>query len=59
MDPAFQALVDQAKRLCARHPELLEWYLRAIRDKGKGMPEEALEALLKDVSAAASGGGTA
>jgi hypothetical protein len=52
MDPAFQALVAQAKRVCARHPGLLPAYLATIRDKGRGMPPEVLEALLKDVSAA-------
>jgi hypothetical protein len=52
MDPAFQALVDQAMRVCARHQGLLPAYLAAIRDKGRGMPPEALEGLLKDVSAA-------
>ncbi len=52
MDPAFQALVEQAKRVCARHPELSEFYVRAIRDKGKGMPDEALEALVKQVAEA-------
>ncbi|MFB3816639.1 MAG: hypothetical protein ACE147_03140 [Candidatus Methylomirabilales bacterium] len=57
MDPALSALVEQAKRVCARHPELTEFYVRAIRDKGKGMPEDALEALLKDVTAAAGGTG--
>jgi hypothetical protein len=36
-DPAFRALVDQAKRLCARHPDLLPYYLAAVREKGKGI----------------------
>jgi hypothetical protein len=52
VDPAFQALVEQATRVCARHPELIEFYVRAIRDKGKGMPDEALEALVKQVAEA-------
>lgn len=54
MDPAFQALVDQAKRVCARHPELLAAYVAAIRDKGRGMPEDALQSLVKEVSEAAA-----
>jgi hypothetical protein len=52
VDPAFSALVEQAKRVCARHPELTEFYVRAIRDKGKGMPEDALEGLVKQVAEA-------
>jgi len=52
-DPAFRALVEQAKRVCAKHPGLLPAYLAAIQDKGKGMDEQAMEALLKEVEAAA------
>jgi hypothetical protein len=36
-DPAFRALVDQAKWVCATHPDLLPFYLAAIREKGKGI----------------------
>ncbi len=54
MDAAFQALVDQAKRVSARHPELLARYLAAIRDKARGMPADQVEALLKEVSGAAA-----
>jgi hypothetical protein len=52
MEPAFQALLEQAKRVCARHPTLLDPYLRAIRDRAKGMSEDALEALIKEVAEA-------
>lgn len=54
LDPAFRALADQAKRVCAKHPDLLPAYLAAIRDRAKGMKEEVVEALLAEVSAAAS-----
>lgn len=53
-DPAFLALVEQAKRVCPRHPDLLPAYLAAIREKGKGMKEEDLKAILDDVSARSS-----
>jgi hypothetical protein len=53
-DAAFRALVEQAKRVCAKHPDLLPAYLAAIEEKGKGMPAGALRALLRDVSASAS-----
>jgi hypothetical protein len=53
-DAAFRALVEQAKRVCAKHPDLLPAYLAAIEEKGKGMPADALRALLRDVSASAS-----
>ncbi len=56
MDAAFHALLDQAKRVSARHPELLPRYLAAIRDKARGMPPEQVEALLKEVSEAAAAG---
>ncbi len=52
MEPALQALLDQAKRVSALHPDLLTRYLAAIRDKARGMPSEELEALLKEVSEA-------
>lgn len=54
-DPVFRALIDQAKRVCSRHPELLEPYLAAIRDKAKGLEEGALQRLLAEVSAVAHG----
>jgi hypothetical protein len=53
-DAAFRALVEQAKRVCAKHPDLLPAYLAAIEEKGKGMRAEALRALLREVSASAS-----
>ncbi len=53
-DAAFRALVEQAKRVCAKHPDLLPAYLAAIEEKGKGMRAEALRALLQEVSASAS-----
>ncbi len=59
MDPAFSALVEQAKRVCARHPELADFYVRAIRDKGKGMPDDALETLVKQVEEAGARAGSA
>ena len=55
MDPleaaAFRALVEQAKRVCAKHPDLLPAYLAAIEEKGKGMGGDVLRPLLKEVSA--------
>ena len=54
-DAAFRALVEQAKRVCAKHPELLPAYLAAIEEKGKGMRAEALRVLLQEVSATVSG----
>lgn len=51
-DPAFRALVEQAKRVCAKNPTLLPPYLAAIREKGRGLPEEALRAILDEVKAA-------
>jgi hypothetical protein len=53
-DVAFRALVEQAKRVCAKHPALLPAYLAAIEEKGKGMAVDTLRALLKEVSASAS-----
>lgn len=53
-DAAFRALVEQAKRVCVKHPDLLPAYLAAIEEKGKGMRAEELRALLKEVSASAS-----
>ncbi len=53
-DAAFRALVEQAKRVCARNPDLLPAYLAAIQDKGKGMSEESLQALLNEVAASVS-----
>lgn len=50
-DPAFRALVDQAKRVCPKHPDLLAPYLAAIREKGKGAKEDALQAILAEVEA--------
>ena len=53
-DAAFRALVEQAKRVCAKHPDLLPAYLAAIEEKGKGMRAEVLQALLQEVSTSAS-----
>ena len=53
-DAAFRALVEQAKRVCAKHPDLLPAYLAAIEEKGKGMGDDTLKALLKEVSASVS-----
>lgn len=50
-DAAFRALVEQAKRVCAKNPDLLPAYLAAVHEKAKGMPEDALQALLDDVAA--------
>lgn len=50
-DPAFRALVEQAKRVCGRNPSLLAAYLEAIREKGKGIKDDVLKALLADVGA--------
>lgn len=50
-DPAFRALVEQAKRVCARNPDLLPSYLAAIREKGKGITEDELQAILDEVAA--------
>jgi len=54
-DPVLRALIDQAKRVCSRHPELLEPYLAAIRDKAKGVGEEPLRSLLEEVAAVVPG----
>lgn len=55
-DPVFRALVEQAKRVCAKNPDLLLSYLAAIREKGKGANEEALQAILDEVAATAPAG---
>jgi hypothetical protein len=49
-DPAFRELVEQAKRICAKHPDLLPVYLAAIQEKAKGIKEDALKAILDEVS---------
>ena len=54
-DPALRALIDQAKRICSRHPEMLEPYLAAIRDKAKGVGEETLQGWLAEVAAVVPG----
>ena len=54
-DPVFRALIDQAKRICSRHPEMLEPYLAAIRDKAKGVGEERLQGWLAEVAAVVPG----
>ncbi len=51
-DPAFRALVEQAKRVCAKNSSLLPPYLAAIREKGRGLREEALRAILDEVRSA-------
>jgi hypothetical protein len=51
-DPAFRALVEQAKRVCAKNPDILLPYLAAIREKGRGLREEALRSILDEVKAA-------
>ena len=53
-DPAFRALVEQAKGVGARNPDLLPPTLAAIREKGKGITEDALQATLDEVAASAS-----
>lgn len=55
-DPAFRALVEQAKRVCARHPDLLPFYLTAIREKARGMSEADVQALVETVEAGARPG---
>jgi hypothetical protein len=54
-DPALRALIDQAKRVCARHPEMLEPYLAAIRDKARGAGEQTLQVLLAEVTSVVPG----
>ncbi|MBI4574239.1 MAG: hypothetical protein HY713_13270 [candidate division NC10 bacterium] len=49
-DPAFRALVEQAKRLCPKHPALLAAYLSVIREKGRGIEERELQAILDEVA---------
>ena len=49
-DPTFRAMVEQAKRLCPKHPALLPAYLAAIREKGRGIEEGALQAILDEVA---------
>jgi hypothetical protein len=51
-DPAFRALIEQAKRVCGKNPALLPSYLAAIREKGRGIGEVALKAILDEVKAA-------
>lgn len=51
-DPAFRALVEQAKRVCSKHPQLLPCYLAAVREKGKGVKADVLQAILDEVEAA-------
>ena len=53
-DPAFQALVEQAKRVCPKHPALLAAYLSAIREKGRGIGERELQAILDEVAGGVS-----
>lgn len=53
-DAAFRTLVEQAKRVSARNPDLLPAYLAAIQEKGKGMSEEALQSLLNEVASRSS-----
>jgi hypothetical protein len=53
-DPAFRALVEQAKRICAKNPDLLPSYLAAIEERAKGMKADALQAILDEVSRSAS-----
>lgn len=52
-DPAFRALLEQAKRVCAKNPTLLPPYLAVIRERGRGLREEALRGILDEVKAAA------
>jgi hypothetical protein len=52
-DPAFRALLEQAKRVCAKNPTLLQPYLAAIRERGRGLAEGALRGILEEVKAAA------
>jgi len=49
-DPTFRAMVEQAKRLCPRHPALLPAYLAAIREKGRGIEAGELQAILDEVA---------
>ena len=51
-DPAFRALIEQAKRICRKNPALLPSYLAAIREKGRGIGEQTLKAILDEVKAA-------
>jgi hypothetical protein len=53
-DPTFRALVEQAKRVCARNPDLLPSYLAAIKEKAKGVKEDTLQAILDEVAGARS-----
>ncbi len=53
-DAAFRALVEQAKRVCAKHPDLLPSYLAAIREKGKGFKPDELQAILDEVASRSS-----
>jgi hypothetical protein len=51
-DPTFRALLEQAKRVCAKKPTLLPPYLAAIRERGRGLREEVLRGILDEVRAA-------
>jgi hypothetical protein len=49
-DPVFRALVEQAKRICRKHPDQVPAYLPAIREKGKGIRADQLQAILDEVA---------
>jgi hypothetical protein len=49
-DPVLRALVEQAERVCSRHPDLLPAYLAAIREKGRGIGPDELQGILNQVA---------
>ncbi|HWT79631.1 MAG TPA: hypothetical protein VN648_12670 [Candidatus Methylomirabilis sp.] len=48
--PVFRAMVEQAKRVCPEHSDLLPAYLAAIRGKWKGSAPDQLQAILEKVA---------
>ena len=52
-DPVFRALVEQAKRVCPKHPDLAPAYMAAIREKGRGIRPDQLQAILDEVAKSA------
>ncbi len=52
-DPVLRALVEQAKRVCPKHPDLVPAYLAAIQEKGKGIESNQLQIILDEVAESA------
>jgi hypothetical protein len=52
-DSIFRALIEQGWRICPRHPDLLPSCLAAIREKGKGVRSEELQAIQDEMEESA------